>query len=133
MCREVLGSSPSKMIATWSPRLARWRSRQLAETLSSPSSNHLIETLAGVKLVFFTRVKGFVQSMRCACSRQKASGSTTDRLYISRYLAWAASAFLAKSAGTGWILSDIFFLPRAAYCSDFEVEITAPGAAMARG
>jgi hypothetical protein len=25
--------------------LARWRSMQLAETLSTPSSNHLIETL----------------------------------------------------------------------------------------
>jgi hypothetical protein len=28
------------MIATWSPRVARWRSRQLAATLSVPSSNH---------------------------------------------------------------------------------------------
>jgi hypothetical protein len=41
------GSSGSQMIAVWSPRVARWRSTQLAQTFSVPSSNHLIETLSG--------------------------------------------------------------------------------------
>jgi hypothetical protein len=44
------------MIAVWSPRVARWRSTQLAETFSVPSSNHLIDTLSWSKLVFFTLV-----------------------------------------------------------------------------
>jgi hypothetical protein len=50
------GSSGSKMIAVWSPRVARWRSMQLAATFSVPSSNHLISTLPGAKEVFLTLV-----------------------------------------------------------------------------
>ena len=38
------GSSPSQMIAVWSARLARWRSRQLAETFSTPSWNQRMRT-----------------------------------------------------------------------------------------
>jgi hypothetical protein len=54
MVWSSVGSSPSQMIAIWSPRVARCRSMQLAETLSVPSSNHLIETLSGEKVVFLT-------------------------------------------------------------------------------
>ena len=42
MCSESAGSSPSQRIAVCSPRFARWRSRQLAEALSVPSSNQRI-------------------------------------------------------------------------------------------
>ena len=47
--RLSFGSSPSQMIAICSPRVARCRSRQLAETLRVPSSNHLIETSGAVE------------------------------------------------------------------------------------
>ena len=43
---------------------------QFSETLVVPSSNHLIETLCGSKEVFFTLVKGLIQSMRLPCSAQ---------------------------------------------------------------
>jgi hypothetical protein len=51
MCLAAsFGSSGSQMIAVWSPRVARWRSTQLAQTFSVPSSNQLIEMLPGAKL-----------------------------------------------------------------------------------
>ena len=50
---------------------------QLAATFRTPSSNHLIETLPGAKLVFLTRVKGSIQSIRLPCSAQKPSGSSS--------------------------------------------------------
>ena len=45
------------------------------QTLRVPSSNHLIETLRGSNEVFFTLLKGLIQSMRLPCSPQNASGS----------------------------------------------------------
>ena len=56
---------------------------QLWATLVLPSSNHLIETLPGSKLVFFTVENGVIQSMRLPCSAQNAFGSATDAAYIS--------------------------------------------------
>ena len=43
------GSSPSQMIAVWSPRVSRWRSRQLCDALRVPSWNHLMWTSPGPK------------------------------------------------------------------------------------
>ncbi len=43
---------------------------QFWETLVTPSSNHLIETLCGSNEVFFTLVKGLIQSMRRPCAAQ---------------------------------------------------------------
>ena len=63
-----MGSSLSQMIAVWSPRVARCRSRQETEAFSVPSSNHLIET-SPAKLVFLILVGGFIQAMRFASSR----------------------------------------------------------------
>src|SRR4029077_7489353 len=100
MCLDSLGSSPSQMIAVWSPRVARWRSMQFQATLRTPSSNHLIEILPGAKDAFSTLVKGFIQPMRLTCSAQKALGSDTERAYISRYLASSTRARLAQSADT---------------------------------
>jgi len=60
---------------------------QFQATLSTPSSNHLIEILPGAKEAFSTLVKGSIQSTRFACSAQKPVGSLTERAYISRYLA----------------------------------------------
>ncbi len=47
MCFDCEGSSPSQMMAVWSPRFSRWRSMQFQATLRTPSSNHLIEMLPG--------------------------------------------------------------------------------------
>ena len=69
------------MIAVWSPRVARWRSRQEAEAFSVPSSNHLIAT-SPVKLVFLIFVGGLIQAMRFACSAQNPSGSRAACSYI---------------------------------------------------
>src|SRR5882757_2628294 len=97
MCFDSDGSSPSQMIAVWSPRLSRWRSMQFQATLSTPSSNHLIEIVPGANEAFSTLVKGFIQSTRLACSAQKPLGSETERAYISRYLASSMKARLAHS------------------------------------
>ena len=70
---SALGSSGSQMIAVFLPRFFRWRSMQLYETLVSPSSNHLIETLPS-KEVFLTLLKGLNQSMRLPCLPQNLSG-----------------------------------------------------------
>ena len=58
MCFDSAGLSPSQMIAVWSPRLARCRSMQFAATLSTPSSNHLIEMLPGAKEDVLDLVEG---------------------------------------------------------------------------
>ena len=58
MCFDFEGSSPSQMIAVWSPRLSRWRSMQFQATLRTPSSNHLIEMLPGAKETFSTLCEG---------------------------------------------------------------------------
>src|ERR1700676_3423298 len=100
MCLDSEGSSPSQMMAAWSPRLSRWRSMQFQATLRTPSSNHLIEILPGANEVFSTLVKGFIQPIRLACSAQNALGSPTERVYISLYLALSTKARLAHSAGT---------------------------------
>ena len=47
--RLSAGSSPSQMIAVLSPRVARWRSRQLTETLSCPSSNQRMRNVVRVE------------------------------------------------------------------------------------
>ena len=58
MCLDCEGSSPSQMMAVWSPRLSRWRSMQFQATFRTPSSNHLIEILPGAKETFSTLVEG---------------------------------------------------------------------------
>src|SRR5258708_39401656 len=94
------GSSPSQMMAVWFARFGRCRSMQLCATLVAPSSNHLIETFLASNEVLLTLEKGLNQSMRLPCSAQKPSGSLTDRLYISSYLAASTQARFAHSAGT---------------------------------
>src|SRR5882762_5295435 len=100
MCFDCEGSSPSQMMAVWSPRLARWRSMQFQAALRTPSSNHLIEMLPGAKETFSTLWNGFIQSTRLACSAQNPLGSLTERAYISRYFALSTQARLAQSADT---------------------------------
>src|SRR5947208_12782600 len=100
MCLDCEGSSPSQMIAVWSPRLARWRSMQFQAAFSTPSSNHLIEILPGANETFSTLWKGFIQSMRLACSAQKPLGSEIEWAYISRYFASSIQARLVQSADT---------------------------------
>ncbi len=55
----------------------------------------------------FTLVKGFIQSMRLACSRQKPSGSLTDWSYIAWYLA----ASTQGPAGEFWWNGEHVALP----------------------
>src|SRR6478752_10854951 len=100
MCRDWEGSSPSQMIAVWLARLWRCRSMQLWATLRMTSSNHLIEMLPGAKETFSILVGACIQSIRLACSAQKALGSAIERAYMSLYLAWSTQARLAHSAGT---------------------------------
>src|SRR5690625_552194 len=73
---------------------------QFARTLSSASSNHLIETFGISKLEFLTLVKGVIQSIRFACSVQKPSGSSIERLYMVLY---ASSSIRARAAVAGGI------------------------------
>ncbi len=73
---------------------------QLWAMLVTPSSNHLIETWCGSNEVFLTLVKGLNQSMRFACSPQKAFGSLTERAYIASYLASSMKARFFHSGGT---------------------------------
>ena len=75
------------MMAVCFARFGKWRSMQLAETFSVPSSNRLMKKLSGSQETFFTFVNGLIQSMRCACSRQNPSGSRSERAYISSYFA----------------------------------------------
>src|SRR3984957_1489155 len=100
MCRDCEGSSPSQMIAVWSPRVCRWRSMQFQAAFSTPSSNHLMEMLPGANDQFSILVGAFIQSRRLACSAQKPLGSEIERVYISWYLAWSIQARLVHSAGT---------------------------------
>src|SRR5215212_8836151 len=100
MCFDSDGSSPSQMIAVWSPRFSRWRSMQFQATLRTPSSNHLIEILPGAKETFSTLWNGLIQPMRLPCSAQKALGSATELAYIARYLASSTKARLAQSDDT---------------------------------
>ena len=51
--------------------------------------------------MFFTLLYGLNHSSRLPCSPQKASGSSTDCLYMARYLSLSAKARLAHSCGTG--------------------------------
>ena len=46
--------------------------------LRVPSSNQRISIFPGANDVFFTFVKGLIQSNTFACSAQNASGSSTD-------------------------------------------------------
>src|ERR1700709_1617649 len=94
------GSSPSQMIAVWSPRFSRWRSMQFQATLRTPSSNHLIEILPGAKDEFSTLVNGLIQPIRLASSVQKPLGSLTERAYMSRYFAPSTQARFVHSADT---------------------------------
>src|SRR5690625_1479573 len=73
---------------------------QFALTFNSPSSNHLIETLGMSKREFLTLVKGVIQSIRFACSVQKPSGSSIERLYMDLY---ASSSIRARAAVAGGI------------------------------
>src|ERR1700744_149447 len=100
MCLDSEGSSPSQMIAVCLARFSRCRSMQFQATLSTPSSNHLIEILPGSYEVFSTLVKGLIQPTRLACSVQKPLGSLIERAYMSRYLASSIQALLAQPAGT---------------------------------
>src|ERR1700712_1387128 len=100
MCLDSEGSSPSQMIAVWSPRFSRWRSMQFQATLRTPSSNHLIEMLPGANEAFSTLWNGLTQPMRLACSDQKPLGSETDWAYISWYLASSTKARLVHSVDT---------------------------------
>src|SRR6266700_6908097 len=93
------GSSPSQMMAVWSPRLSRWRSMQFQATLSTPSSNHLMEMLPGAKETFSTLWNGLIQPIRLPCSAQKPLGSETERAYISLYLACSIQARFDHSPG----------------------------------
>src|ERR1700719_3877310 len=100
MCLDSDGSSPSQMIAVWLARFSRCRSMQFQATLSTPSSNHLIEMLPGSNEQLPILCGVFIQSRRLACSAQQPLGSLTERAYISRYLASSIQARLAQSAGT---------------------------------
>src|SRR5215469_18389306 len=100
MCLDCEGSSPSQMIAVWSPRLARCRSMQFQAAFNTPSSNHLIEMLPGSNDQFPALWGAFIQSSRLACSAQKPSESLIERPYISLYLAWSIQARFDHSAGT---------------------------------
>src|ERR1700754_2685152 len=103
----MLGSSPSQMMATWSPRVARCRSRQFTAAFNVPSSNHLIDTSPS-KDVFLIRVGAFIQVMRLHSSAQNASGAWAARAYISLYCDCVTRAAAAISALMGTIsASDI--------------------------
>src|ERR1700747_2036062 len=100
MCLDCEGSSPSQMMAVWLARLGKCRSMQLAATLSTPSSNHLIEMLPGANDQLSILCGVFIQSRRLACSAQNPVGSETERAYISLYLAWSTKARFAQSPDT---------------------------------
>src|ERR1700722_13131708 len=117
----MLGSSPSQMIATWSPRASRCRSRQLKAAFNVPSSNHLIDT-SPVKEVFLILVGVFIQVMRLHSFAQNASGVAAARAYISSYCALVTRAAATISGLTAIIsASDISFPPmfRLILCQNF--------------
>src|SRR5690606_11592485 len=71
---------------------------QLAEMLSSPSSNHLMEMPGYWNDVFLTLVKGLIQSIRCACASQKPSVSLSERAYSSSSCAEVAQVHSFSAA-----------------------------------
>src|SRR3954447_9853940 len=77
---------------------------QLYETLSRPSSNHRMRASSS-RSTSLIRVGKTIQSRRLACSAQKPSESSTERLYISRYFASSECADLANAGGTAKMLS----------------------------
>src|SRR5436853_7730596 len=95
------------MILVCTLRFSRLWSMQFQAAFSTPSSNHLIEILPGANETFSTLWKGFIQSMRLACSLQKPLGSETERAYISRYFASSTQARFDQSADTSYNFSDI--------------------------
>src|SRR5918993_35207 len=88
------------MMAVWSARVARWRSTQLWQTLSSPSSYQRMLTSPSNE-VFLIRVGFLNQSSRSAISAQKPCGSCTERSYMARYLAPSQWLLFAQLASTG--------------------------------
>ena len=88
------------MIAVWSPRVARCRSRQDTEAFSVPSSNHLIDT-SPVKDVFLIFVGVFIHATRFISARQNASGSRSAASYSERYWSAFTCAEAAKAGRTG--------------------------------
>src|SRR5260370_21082849 len=98
------------MIATWSPRVSRCRSRQLTEAFSVPSSYQVTRT-APVKSRDSVAVGLVIQAMRPACSAQKLSGSDTARVVIALCCAALTWACAAISGRTGKIVSDIVVFP----------------------
>ena len=72
------------MMAVWFLRFFRWRSMQLYETFSTPSSNQRIETFGYSKVAFFIFLGDLNQSIRFACLAQNLSGSLTNSAYIFR-------------------------------------------------
>src|SRR5436190_12972448 len=77
---------------------ARWRSTQLALTLSCPPTNHL----ACGSFHSSTFCQGFAQVRLLACKAQKPSGPSfaawKSRSYSARLLTWAAAANSAGGA-----------------------------------
>ena len=113
--RVTAPSSASKMIATLSGCVARCRSRQLYDALSSPSWNHLKNGAFDSSSVF---VNGFFQSSSArACFAQNPSKSRSASAHIARYasmpemLAWAtnsgAGGNTRLSVNTDSIMDDI--------------------------
>src|SRR3546814_8895355 len=75
-------SSGSQISATVSPFFSRWRSRQLAATLSMPSRNHEIWKSCSSNDQSPAISGRLIQSSRFACSSQKLPGSARPRPYI---------------------------------------------------
>ena len=72
------GSSPSQMIAAWSPRSAKCRSRQFTDTLSFAPRNQAISPAA--RFSSLSVCQGSIRSRWVlAISVQKASGSSSER------------------------------------------------------
>ena len=94
------------MIATWSPFVARCRSRQETEAFSTPSSNHLMVT-SPVKSTFLIFVGAFIQATRLASCFQKASGCEAASSVIACHLAALTCALAAISGFTPMSSSDM--------------------------
>src|SRR5262245_10482837 len=96
------GSSGSQRIAVCSERFVRCRSRQLTETLSSPSANQRTCRSFASKLVSLTWVNGLDHVSRSrACLAQNASVFVTDSRYIEAYEEALISARAANPGGGG--------------------------------
>src|SRR5688500_18959708 len=86
-------------MATSPERASRWRSTQLKQRLRMPSSNHLMSTGSNDQLAI--RVGGRSQSIRCACSAQKPSGSASERRYMASYSSAVQLGFWTAPGGGG--------------------------------